>query len=144
MSQMSPAISASYDLSPHPTPADLSEAKASPSMTNTASRNSILQSDLAFLRHELHSVTQLCLTLCDPKDCSTPGSSVLHYIPQFAQIHVHWVSDIIQSSHPLSPPFSSCLQSFPASGSFPMSQFFTSGGQSIGASASVLPINIQG
>ena len=41
-------------------------------------------------------------------------------------------------------PFSSCLQSFPASGSFPMSQLFTSGGQSIGASASVFPINIQG
>ena len=41
-------------------------------------------------------------------------------------------------------PFSSCLQSFPASGSFPISQLFTSGGQSIGASASVLPVNIQG
>ena len=41
-------------------------------------------------------------------------------------------------------PFSSFLQSFPASGSFPMSQFFTPGGQSIGVSASVLPINIQG
>ena len=40
-------------------------------------------------------------------------------------------------------PFSSCLQSFPASGSFPMSQLFASGGQSIGASASVLPVNIQ-
>ena len=40
-------------------------------------------------------------------------------------------------------PFSSCLQSFPASGSFPMSRFFASGGQSIGASASVLPMNIQ-
>ena len=40
-------------------------------------------------------------------------------------------------------PFSSCLQSFPSSGSFPRSQFFASGGQSIGASASVLPINIQ-
>ena len=40
-------------------------------------------------------------------------------------------------------PFSSCLQSFPASGSFPMIRFFTSGGQSIGASASVLPMNIQ-
>ena len=39
--------------------------------------------------------------------------------------------------------FSSCLQSFPASGSFPMSRFFTSGGQSIGASASILPMNIQ-
>ena len=104
MSQMSPAISASYDLTPHPTPADLSEAKASSSMTNIASRNSILQSDLAFLRHELHSVTQLCLTLCDPKDCSTPGSSVLHSLPEFAQIHVHWVGDVIQPPHPLSPP----------------------------------------
>ena len=41
-------------------------------------------------------------------------------------------------------PLSSCLQSFPASGAFPMSQFFASGGQSIGASASVLPMNIQG
>ena len=40
-------------------------------------------------------------------------------------------------------PFSSCLQSFPTSGSFPMSQFFVSGGQRIGASASVLPMNIQ-
>ena len=52
------------------------------------------------------------------------------------------VGDAISSSV---VPFSACLQSFPASGSFPMSQFFTSGGQSIGvsASASVLPVNIQ-
>ena len=50
-----------------------------------------------------------------------------------------------QPSHPLSSPFSSCLQSFPASGSFPMSQLFTSGGQSIEVSAttSVLPMNTQ-
>ena len=51
---------------------------------------------------------------------------------------------VIQPSHPLPPPFSSCPQSFPAAESFPMSQLFTSGGQSIGASASVLPVNIQG
>ena len=53
--------------------------------------------------------------------------------------------DAIQPSHPLSSPSPPCLQSLPASGSFPMSQFFTSGGQSIGvsASASVLPMNIQ-
>ena len=50
---------------------------------------------------------------------------------------------VIQPSHPLPPPFSSCPQSFPAAESFPMSQLFTSGGQSIGASASVLPVNIQ-
>ena len=42
--------------------------------------------------------------LCVPFDCSTPGSPVLHHLPEFAQIHVHWASDAIQSSHPLSPP----------------------------------------
>ena len=50
------------------------------------------------------SVAQSCPTLCDPVDCSTPGSSVLHYLLGFAQTHVHWVGDAIQSSHPLSPP----------------------------------------
>ena len=47
--------------------------------------------------------------LCDPINCSTPGFSVLHYLPEFAQIHVYWVSDAIQSSHPLSPPSPSAL-----------------------------------
>ena len=45
--------------------------------------------------------------LCDPMDCSTPGFPVLHYLPEFAQTHVHWVTDAIQPSHPLllpSPP----------------------------------------
>ena len=90
-------------------------------------------------------VTRSCLTLCDPTDCSTPGFPVLHHLPELAQTHVHWVSDAIQPSQPV-VPFSSCLQSFPASGSFPMSRLFTSGGQSIGASASasVLAMNIQG
>jgi len=62
---------------------------------------------------------------------------------EFTQTHVHYVSDI-QPSHPVIA-FSSRLQSFPASESFPMSQFFASGGQSIGVSASlsVLPMNIQ-
>ena len=45
------------------------------------------------------SVTQLCLTLCDPRDGSMPCFSVLHYLPEFVQIHVHWVNDAIQSSH---------------------------------------------
>ena len=66
-----------------------------------------------------------------------------HQLPEFTQTHVHWVCDAIQPSHPLSSPFSSCLQTFPASGSFQMSQFFSSGGQSIGVSASVLPMSIQ-
>ena len=66
-------------------------------------------------------------------------------LPEFAQIHVHWVGYAIQSSHPLLPPF--LLPSiFPTLGSFSMSQLFASVGQSIGvsASASVLPMNIQG
>ena len=45
-----------------------------------------------------------CPTLCDPMDCSTPGSSVLYDLPELAQIHVHWVSDAIWPSHPLLPP----------------------------------------
>ena len=50
------------------------------------------------------SIAQSCPTLCDPMDCSTPGSPVLHYLPKLAQTHVHWVSDAIQPSHSLSPP----------------------------------------
>ena len=92
--------------------------------------------------HVFSSVTQSCLTLCDPMNCSNPGLPVHHQLPELAQIHVHRVSDAIQTSHPLSS-FSSHLQSFPASRSFPMSQLFTSGSQNIGASASVLPMNIQ-
>ena len=48
------------------------------------------------------SVAQSCLTLCDPMDCSMPGFPVLHHLPEFAQTHIHWVSDAIQPSHPLS------------------------------------------
>ena len=47
---------------------------------------------------------QLCPTLCDPMDCSTPGFPVLHYILKFAQTQVHGVDDAIQPSQPLSPP----------------------------------------
>ena len=91
------------------------------------------------------SVAQSYPTLCDPMDCSTPGFPVHHQLPELVQTHVHRDGDAIQPSHPLVIPFSSCLQSFPVSGSFPVSQFFISGGQSIGVSgsASVLPVNIQ-
>ena len=88
------------------------------------------------------SATKSYLTLCDPMDCSTPGFPVFHYLLEFIQTHVHWVGDAIQLSHLLSPPFSSCPQSFPASGSFPISWLFSTGDQSIGASAPVLPMNI--
>ena len=50
------------------------------------------------------SVTQLCSTLCDPMDCSMPGFPVLHHLLELAQTHVHWVSDTIQPSCPLSYP----------------------------------------
>ena len=50
------------------------------------------------------SVTQSCLTICDPMDCSRPDFPVLHHLLKFAQAHVHWVSDVIQSSHPVSSP----------------------------------------
>ena len=48
-------------------------------------------------------VAKSCPTLCDPMDCSTPDFPVLHYLPKFAQTHVHWVSDATQLSHPLLP-----------------------------------------
>ena len=72
------------------------------------------------------SVTQPYLTLCDPMDCSLPGFPVHHHLLKFVQSHVHWVSDAIQPSCPL-VPFSSCLQSFLASGSFLMSRIFSNG-----------------
>ena len=50
------------------------------------------------------SVNQSCPTLCDPMDCSTPGFPVLHHLFELAQTHVHWVSDAIQPSYPLSSP----------------------------------------
>ena len=78
-------------------------------------------------------------------DCSMPGFPVLHHLLESALIRVHWVwcHPTILSSV---VPFSSCPQSFPASGSFPVSWLFSSGGQSIGGSALawVLPVNIQG
>ena len=82
---------------------------------------------------------------CNLMDCSTPGFPVSHHLLEFCPTSCPlslWCHPTISSSV---APFSSCPQSFPASGSFPVSQFFTSGGQSTGASASasVLPVNIQ-
>ena len=92
---------------------------------------------------QFSSVTQSYPTLCDPMNCSMPGLPVHHQLPEFTQTHVHWVSDAIQPSHPLSSP--SPPQSLPASGSFPVSQLFTWSGQSSGVSAlaTVLPMNTQ-
>ena len=90
-------------------------------------------------------VAQSCPTLCDPMDCSTPGFPVHHQLWELTQTHVHWVGYAIQPSHPLLSVLFH-LQSLPASGSFPMSQLFASGGQStrVSTSASVLSMTIQG
>ena len=106
-------------------------------------------------------VTQSCPTLSDPMDCNQPGSSIHGFSRQEywsgAPLPSSLSPRIWSNSYPLSlwcyltisssiDPFCFCLPSFPASGSFPMCQFFTSGGQSIGASASarIFSMNIQG
>ena len=75
-------------------------------------------------------------TLCNPMDHSTLGLPVHHQLLEFTQTHVHWVGDAIQPSHPLSSPSPPAPNPSPASESFPISQLFTWGGQSTGASAS--------
>ena len=93
-----------------------------------------------------NSVAQSCPTFCHPMDCSTPGLQVHHQLPELAQTLIHWVVNAIQPPHPLSSLFPSTFNLSQHQGFFQMSQFFTSGGQTTGvsASASVLPMNIQG
>ena len=64
-----------------------------------------------------------------PMDCSTPGFPLLHYLLRFAQTHVHWVGDVIQPSHPLSPCLLLLPSVFPGSGSFPRRQLFATGSE---------------
>ena len=93
---------------------------------------------------QFSSVAQSYPTLCNTMDCSMPGLPLHHQLPEFSQTCPlsWWCHPTISSSV---VPFPSCLQSFPAPGSFPVRQFFTSGGQNIGVSAStsVLPMNTQ-
>ena len=63
-----------------------------------------LSSGLSVWNAQFSSVTQSCLTLCDPIDCSTPDFPVYYQLPEFTQTHVHRVGDAIQSSHPLLSP----------------------------------------
>ena len=97
--------------------------------------------------NEIVAVVQLlnCPTLCDPMDCSTPVLPVLHHIS--SMLKLMFIELVMPSKHLILCHSLLLLPSiFPTSGSFPMSQLFASGGQSIGASASasVLPMNIQG
>ena len=92
---------------------------------------------------QFSSVTQSCPTLCDPINRSTPGLPVHYQLPEFTQTYVHRVRDAIQVSHPLSSPSPPALNLSQHQGLFQW--VCSSGGQSIGASASasVLPMNIQ-
>ena len=94
---------------------------------------------------QFSSVAQSCPTLCDPMNRSMPGLPVHHQLPEFTQTHVHRVRDAIQPSHPLSSP-SPPSPNPSQHQSFPLSQLFTSGGQSTGVSAlaSFLPMKSQG
>ena len=85
---------------------------------------------------QFSSVAQSRLTLCDPMNCRTQGFPVHHQLPEFTQTHVRWISDVTISSSVV--PFSSHPQSFPASGSFQISQLFASGGQRIRVSVSTV------
>ena len=102
-------------------------------------------SSVQFSSVQFISVVRSCPTLCDPMNRSTPGLPVHHHLLEFTQTHVHRVCDAIGWCSSSVVPFSSCPQSLPASRSFPMSQLFAWGGQSIGISAlaSVLPKNTQ-
>ena len=95
--------------------------------------------------YSVQSVQSLSrVQLCDSMNRSTPGLPVHPQLPELLKLMS--IESVMPPNHLiLCQPFSSCLQSFPASGSFPMSQFFTPGGQSTGvsASASALPVNIQ-
>ena len=96
---------------------------------------------MKWLDQTFSSVAQLCPTLCDPIDCSSQAS--LFITNSRSLLKLMYIKLVMPSLSSSVVPFSSYLQSFPASGYFPMSQFFTSGSQSIGASASVLPMNVQ-
>ena len=77
---------------------------------------------------QFSSVAQLCPTLCDPMNRSTPGLPVHHHLLEFTQTHVHRVHDAIQPSHPGSSPFPPAPNPSQHQ-SFPMSQLFTWCGQ---------------
>ena len=89
-------------------------------------------------QYQFSSVAQSCLTFFDPMNRSTPGHPVHHQLLEFTQL-MWWCHPAISSSV---VAFSACPQSLSASGSFPMSQLFAWGGQSIGVSASALVLSM--
>ena len=89
------------------------------------------------------SVAKSSPTLHIPMNCSTVGFPVSYNLPEFTQFYVHWIVNTIKPSHPLSPATPLALN-LSQHQSFPMSWLFTSGGQNIETSASVLPKSMQG
>ena len=101
--------------------------------------------DQVSYQHQFSSVAQSCLTLCNSMYCSMPSLPVYHQLLEFSQTHVHWVGDAIQPSPPLSCPSPPTFNLSQNQGLFQWVSSSTSGGQSIGvsASASVLTMNFQ-
>ena len=93
-----------------------------------------------YVLFQFSSVTQLCLTLCNPMNHSTPGLPVHHQLPESTQTCVHWVGDAIQPSHPLLSPSPPALN-LSQHQSLQMSQLFASGGQSWSISFNISPSN---
>ena len=128
---------------PFPSPGDLPNPGMEPKslMSLALAAGGLFTTSTILSSVQLLSPVRLCITM----DCSTPGLTIHHQLPEFTQIHVHQVGDVIQPSHLLLSPSPPAFNLFPASESFQMSQFITPNDQSIGvsASASVLPMDIQ-
>ena len=92
---------------------------------------------------QFSSVAQSCPTLCDPTDWSMPGFTVHHQLLELTQTHVHWVGDPIQPSHPLSSPSPSAFDLSQHQGLFQWVSSLHQVAKVLGASASVLSMNIQ-
>ena len=114
-------------------------AKSWTQLSNSTTTTNTFQLYNLIVLTSVQSLTHV--RLCDPMDCSTSGFPVHHQLPELAQTHIHQVGDTIQPSRPLSSPSAFNLSQHQGL----KSPFFTSDGQSIGASASasVLPMNIQ-
>ena len=104
----------------------------------------LCERDMLGTKEDFSSVSQLCLTLCDPMDCSAPGFPVHHQFPELSQTHVNWISDAIQPCHPLSSP-SPALNLSQHQGLFQWVSSTHQVAKFTGASAlaSVLPMNVQ-
>ena len=92
---------------------------------------------------QVSMVTQSCLTLCDPMDCSMLGFPVYHQLPEPTQTHVHHISDAIQPSHPLLSPSPPALDLSQHQGLYKwVSSLYQVAEVGVSASASVLPMNV--